>query len=114
MMKLIGAVLVLAAVLSPLPVHAVVGVCESDDGTIVVSIMTNDAGQLLDLAVTVDETKISRFPAANSTSVALPSYRYKFSAKKTSREDAIDLDITGKKGKIKFGRKSAALECNWQ
>jgi hypothetical protein len=114
MMKFCGAMLLLAALLLSLPAQAVVGVCESDDGNISVSIITNDAGQLLDLAVTVDETRISRFPAANNTSVALPSYRYKFSAKKTAREEAIDLDISGKKGKIKFGRKAAPLECNWQ
>jgi hypothetical protein len=96
------------------PARAVVGVCESDDGAIAVSIITNDNGQLLDLAVTVDDTKISRFPAANNTSVALPSYRYKFSARKTARQEALDLDISGKKGKIKYGGKNIVLECNWQ
>ena len=114
MMKLCCVAFLCAAVLLSLPAHAVVGVCESDDGRIVVSIITNDNGQLLDLAITVDETRISRFPAANNTSVVLPSYRYKFSAKKSAREEALDLDISGKKGKIKFGRKAGALECDWQ
>ena len=114
MMRLCGVALFCFVVLLSLPAGAVVGVCESDDGTIVVSIITNDNGQILDLAVTVDETKISRFPAANNTSVTLPSNRYKFSAKKTAREEALDLDISGKKGKIRFGRKAALLECNWE
>jgi len=114
MLRLCGVALFCLAVLLSGPALAVVGLCESDDGAIVVSIITNDAGQLLDLAVTVDGARISRFPAANNTSVALPSHRYKFSAKKTAREDALDLDISGKKGKIKFGRKNSPLECSWE
>lgn len=114
MMRLCGVALFCFAVLLSLPAHAVVGVCESDDGVILVSIITNDNGQLLDLAVTVNEATISRFPSANNTSVTLPSYRYSFSAKKTAREDALDLDISGKKGKIKFNRKTTSLECSWQ
>lgn len=98
----------------PSPARAVTGVCENDDGNIAVSIMTNDEGQLLDLAVTVDDTQISRFPEANRSSITLPSYRYKFSAEKNAHQDALDLDISGDTGHMEYQGKTFNLECNWQ
>ena len=98
----------------PLQAQAVNGVCENDDGSIAVSITTNDEGQLLDLAVTVEDIQISRFPEANLTSITLPSYRYKFSIGKEAHHDALDLDVSGNIGRMKYHGKTITLECNWK
>ncbi len=105
--------LLVSIVCCPCPLQAVIGVCENDDGSIAVAIMTNDEGQLLDLAVTVDDTQISRFPEANSATMILPSRRYRFSARKDSHHDALDLDISGDRGQMKYRGKTFNLECNW-
>jgi hypothetical protein len=101
--------------LLPLTSQAAVGFCSSDDGDITVSIITNDDGRLLDLAIVFDEKAlIVRFPEANETSVKLQSYTYKFAAKKNTGHEALEIDISGKNGKMKYGGANYKLECNWQ
>lgn len=95
------------------PALADVGVCEDDEGAILVSIMTHDNGDLLDLALTVGD-EIMRFPEAAGSTVVLPAHKYKFAVKKTSAHDALVLEISGKEGSIKFRGKTIKIECNWQ
>ncbi len=61
-MKYSSCVLLVFAVLLPFSAYAVVGICENDDGDIAVSIMTNNDGQLIDLAVTVERNTSAVFP----------------------------------------------------
>jgi len=98
---------------SPCTLFAATGMCESADGNIAISILTNEQGNLLDLALTDNDTKISRFPEANSSSLILPSKRYTFKTKKTSQHDALELDVSGNEGKMKYKGKVVMLECNW-
>lgn len=105
----------LAVILFATPaVQAATGVCTDDDGVLLVSIMTHDNGNVLDLAFTVDDKKIYRYPEAGLTKVALPANRYSFSAKKKGNRAALKLDISGKSASIVYQGKSIALECNWQ
>lgn len=114
--KTIGTLAIFFIVFFPMHLHAAaaIGLCENDGGNIRVAITTNDNGQLLDLAVTVDETHLTRFPEANDTSVDLAMYRYRFSVGKKAHHDALYLDINGTKGRIKFQGKKEELECNWE
>ncbi len=113
-MKIFCLLSLFLTVLIPLPALAVIGLCASGDDRYSVAITAHDDGSLLDLAVTVDETGLSRFPEANGTKVTLPAHRYKFTVKKKSNHGALDLDITGKKGTMKFGGRTITLECGWQ
>lgn len=112
-MKYSSCVLLVFAVLLPFSAYAVVGICENDDGDIAVSIMTNNDGQLIDLAVTVGEKYISRFPEANMTKMDLSSRRYRFSTSKTALHDALEIDISGTTGKMKYRGRTFGIECTW-
>ena len=100
--------------LVPLTAQAATGVCTDDGGVLLVSIMTHDNGNVFDLAFTVDDKKIYRYPEAGLTKVALPAYRYSFTAKKKGNRAALKLDISGKSGSMVYQGKNIALECNWQ
>lgn len=100
--------------LAPLVAHAVTGICTDDDGIMLVSIMTHDNGNVLDLAFTVDDKKIYRYPEAGFTKVTLPAHRYSFAAKQKGNRAALKLDISGKSGNMVYQGKGIALECNWQ
>ncbi len=107
--------LIAFALSAPVRAKALTCVCAGDDGNITVSIITNDGGQLLDLAVVLDDQAlITRFPEANSTSVDAASHSYRFLIGKKAGHDALDLDIKGTKGVMKFRGKASTLECDWQ
>lgn len=105
---------VLLALIALIPTvgQASVGMC-LDDGDVAVSIMTNDRGEILDLALTVGDSTILRYPEAITSIVALPLITLNFTAKKKGAREALALDISGKKGHLRFRGKSIALECEW-
>jgi hypothetical protein len=102
----------LVVALFPLAGRAGVGMCV-DDGDIAIAIMTNDRNEVLDLALTVGESTIHRYPEANGIRVAPPALALNFSAKRKGAREALGLDISGKQGRMRFRGKSTALECDW-
>jgi hypothetical protein len=66
------------------------------------------------LAVTIDDTQIQRFPEANNTRILLPWNCYNFSIGKTDDHDALNVEIYGKIGQMKYRGQTILLECNWQ
>ncbi len=96
------------------PQLAKAATCVCGDDNITVSVITNDSGQLLDLAVVLDnQSLIERFPEATDTSADVASQSYRFSVGEKNGHGALDLDIKGARGTIKFRGKSGSLECNW-
>ena len=112
-MRLAYLALACSIAFAPTAAQAATGMCDDDSGNIAVAITTNDQGRLLDLALTINDDKIVRFPEANATRVELPPHRYVFAAKKSAAHDALELDIRGKNGKMKYRGKALALECEW-
>jgi hypothetical protein len=87
--------------------------CEGDgDDSIVLTLVTADDGSMIDLALMVGD-EIMRFPEANRTSVALPAERYNISVKKTASHDALNLNISGESGRMRFRGQNIILECIW-
>ena len=87
--------------------------CSDDGGEMQVSLMTDDKGALLDLVVTYGEDYIARFPEAGGTPVNLPKQAYSFKVGKTRTHEALDLNLNGKKGQMKFRKMDFALDCEW-
>jgi hypothetical protein len=101
------------ACLPPLPAFAATGLC-SDDNDRSASIITNERGEILDLAVTIGDSAIVRYPEANGKTLTLPAHQFTFAAKKAGKREAVQLDLNGKQGKLTFRGKTSVLECEWQ
>lgn len=95
-------------------VQAATGVCVDDDEHLLLAIMTHDNGKVIDLAVTVDDKNIYRYPEAGLTQVLLGNYRYTFSAAQKGKRPAIRLELDGRKATLTLHDKISSLECNWQ
>lgn len=100
------------ALLSPASIAAS-AMCIDDGGEMQVWLMTDDKGVMLDLGLTYGEDYIARFPEASGTQADLPKLAYAFKVGKTKTHEALDLNLNGKKGQMKFRKMDFALECEW-
>jgi hypothetical protein len=105
--------LIVATTLYSLPALAYVGACTSAEGSVSVSITTDDRGQITDLTLKQAGVASTRYPEANARMVVPSSFVVTFSAKANASHEALELNIAGKVGRMRFGGQSTALECDW-
>lgn len=70
-------------------------------------------GQITELTLKAPKSPLTRYPEANGRMVAAPAYGLIFSARETSMHEALELDISGKTGRLKFRGRTSVLECDW-
>lgn len=112
-MKLRHLALLFASTLPALPALAYTGECTSSEGSVLLTITTNDRGQITDMTLKKPGTSLSHYPEANGRMVVLSSYSMAFSAKETAMHDALDLHVAGREGRMSLGGQTFTLECDW-
>ena len=100
-----------SAALFSLAARADSGICV-DDADIEITIEVA-GGQITELTVKVPKSPLVRYPEANGRMVTPPMYGLIFSAKETPAHEAIQLDLSGKTGRLKFRGRTSTLECAW-
>jgi hypothetical protein len=113
-MKIRHIPLLVATTLLSLPALAYKGVCTSSESNISVSITADDRGQISDLTLRVPGAAPTRYAEASARTLVPSSFAMTFSAKATAMHEALELNIAGKVGRMRFGDQSTALECEWE
>lgn len=112
-MKIRQFALLAATMLTSLPALAYTGECTGKEANVLLTITTNERGQITDLTLKKPGAPLTHFSEASGTMVFLSSYSMTFSAKATGSHEALELNIAGKEGRMRLGSQATALECDW-